>query len=467
MPPSLALGWISQKARARLGLILLLLCCSSLLASTPTPHPVVSFDPPLTVNEFPRQLSFHTTARSQGAPITEAWLLFYPRDEMTTPVVERVQLEVQAGEIVGLSYTWETEDRLVVPGMPIVYWWEVEDSLGRRARSDEHTLRYEDTRFNWQVYETEALSLWLHDQPESLGEYAFTLAQEALQAQSELYGTSLRFPIRILLYNSFQEFAEYHARVSENVGGEAYTGFGITAQILPSESYRQSWLPQVIPHEISHLYFRQLTFHPACQEPPSWLNEGLSVYNEQADQSHMMQIALTVAADGRLRPLTALSGSFGPYDPEGFYQAYAESYSAVVFLLETYGAQALADLIQAYGQGLSTDKAFKAALGMDLGAFQNAWAEWLGAAQPFAPTPTALVWPTPGLPPTRTPTSVAAQPTPTPKAPPLPSTPDKDEPQFASGIRLPCLAGAIPVAMIATGAYGLGKRRLHYPRRRD
>jgi len=435
--------------RPHLGLRLLFLAglTAMLLGNTPTPPAPVSFDPPSTINLFPDSLTFKTAARSQGAPIVEAWLLFYPRDEMATPVVERIQLDLQAGQVVELAYTWETGDRLVVPGMPLVYWWEVEDSDGRRARSEEYTVRYEDTRFDWRVYETEDLSLWLHDQPESLGEFAFSIAQEALRAQAELYGTSLRFPIRILLYNSFNEFAQYHARVSENVGGEAYTGFGITAQILPSESHRQSWLPQVIPHEISHLYFRQLTFHPAGHEPPSWLNEGLSVYNEQADQSHMMQIARAVAADGRLRPLTALSGSFGPYDPEGFYQAYAESYSAVVFLLETYGAQALADLIQAYGQGLSTDDAFKAALGMDLGAFQNAWAEWLGATQPFAPTPTALVWPTPGLPPTRTPTSPAS--TPTPEAIVSPTMSPREEPRPETGLRLPCLGGTLPAVLLA------------------
>ena len=48
------------------------------------------------------------------------------------------------------------------------------------------------------------------------------------------------------------------------------------ALITPSE-VDQSWVKEVVPHELTHLVFNTAVDNP-YHGPPRWLNEGLAVY---------------------------------------------------------------------------------------------------------------------------------------------------------------------------------------------
>ena len=87
-------------------------------------------------------------------------------------------------------------------------------------------------------------------------------------------------------------------------------------------------------------------------------------------------------------PLTALTGEF-PTTADRFYLAYAESVSAVDYLIRTYGQAAMAKLVKTYGTGASDDEAFTAAFGVDTAAVGQAWLADNGvtASQTFGPQP--------------------------------------------------------------------------------
>jgi hypothetical protein len=104
------------------------------------------------------------------------------------------------------------------------------------------------------------------------------------------------------------------------------------------------------------------------------------------------------AADGTLIPIDGLTGQF-PTSFDRFSLAYAESVSAVDFLIEVHGQAALVSLIRSYANGLTDDEAFTAALGMDMTAFGASWLDSLGAAaptkygpQPAPPGPVPAAW---------------------------------------------------------------------------
>jgi hypothetical protein len=84
------------------------------------------------------------------------------------------------------------------------------------------------------------------------------------------------------------------------------------------------------------------------------------------------------ASDGELIPLDGLRGQF-PTSGVRFYLAYAESVSAVDYLIRTYGQDALVQLIRSYADGRTDDEAFTDALGVDVTAFDAAWLADLGA----------------------------------------------------------------------------------------
>ena len=84
---------------------------------------------------------------------------------------------------------------------------------------------------------------------------------------------------------------------------------------------------------------------------------------------------------GRSSRSTGLTGQF-PTSAEQFFLAYAESVSAVDFLIRTHGQDALVSLIRSYADGRTDDEAFTAAIGMDMAAFDAAWMADLGAETP-------------------------------------------------------------------------------------
>ncbi len=83
--------------------------------------------------------------------------------------------------------------------------------------------------------------------------------------------------------------------------------------------------------------------------------------------------------------MVALGGQF-PTDYDRTFLAYAESVSAIDYLVRQKGQDALVALVTAYADGLTDDEAFSRALGEDLAAFQAGWLGDLGAAEPHRDT---------------------------------------------------------------------------------
>ena len=116
--------------------------------------------------------------------------------------------------------------------------------------------------------------------------------------------------------------------------------------------------------------------------PPHWLNEGLAVYLSQGYDRSDRETVGGAARSGTLIPLDGLSGQF-PTGADRFFLAYAESVSAVDYLVRTHGQGAMVSLIRSYAEGRTDDEAFREALGTDMAAFGAAWLDDLGAKAPI------------------------------------------------------------------------------------
>ncbi|HSM71410.1 MAG TPA: peptidase MA family metallohydrolase, partial [Anaerolineales bacterium] len=229
-----------------------------------------------------------------------------------------------------------------------------------------------------------------HDRSASFGQGVFDIAVRAVRDQQDVFQVDLEYPVRIVIYNSFQEYAEFQGIAHEWVGGQTYSDYGVTVQIVENSTYQNSWLLDVIPHEISHLYFAQAAHNPTVSIP-TWLNEGVAQYNEYTDHVWEANNVRSAAKRGELIPLSLLANGFGAYNEERIYLAYNESWSAVNYFAETYGEASLGVLLAAYKQGKMTDEAFLAAIGKDAGAFETEWAQYLGVPDDYVtPTPWAL-----------------------------------------------------------------------------
>ncbi len=413
--------------------------------------PGIYFAPTNFDSQFPNSMTFETTIYSTAGKITSAWFIYSIQSELSDPIENRLPLTLDPAQRVEVGITIGTENEGVIPGFPILFCWEVQDENGLQTRSKETLVRYEDTRFDWQVMEDDAISVWWHGHPREFGQQIFDVAATAVADQAEFFQTVLHYPIRIMVYNDQDEFGVICSHGDDAIGGKAFPEYGITAQIVPMTPYVWVWMSEVIPHEISHLYFTQETTSIMEEYPPTWLDEGIAQINESMDHGYETDLVQVAVDKGDLIPLTALAEGFSQYKGARFELAYAESYSAVKFMIETNGQETLADLYPFYRSGQTTDDAFNSILGYDLGEFQQRWLDWLGTSTTFPATPTPL--PDELLEPTSTATFTAAESSLSPTSIPttsseVQSTPEPSRAMLQYPVPLPIIVLALPSGLL-------------------
>jgi hypothetical protein len=343
-----------------------------------------------TENDYPDGLTFNITAEAD-TPITSINLYYYIRGDTSTT---RQPLEINPGTQVSGSYTWDTSGFTVPPSAPVYYYWELDDETGNELVTDEQLISYDDLRFPWNELSDDEIIVRWYEGDQEFGDFVYQTSRQALDQMKAEAGRGLDFPITILLYANADDFRSWHFYVDDWVGGQAFTQMGITTQIIgPTDS--RSWIQDVIPHEIAHLFFYQAVHTPMANWP-AWLDEGMAMHYEFSTNAAYLALAEEAARDGTLLPLSSLSGGFGR-DPDQVHLSYAESFSAVLFLMETWGDEALQSLIGSFRRGVSHRIAIEDAIGFTWEEFIAQWITWMGVpATPAAPpTPTeGLVFPT-------------------------------------------------------------------------
>ncbi len=370
-----------MKRRSAHLLLLLVFTLSSLPFTTARAQSSVGFGQPVVENHFPKNLTFRIHVQSSDRKIVSARFYLSTLNDTSATILV---LDIEPGFSLDLRYVWDTQRITIAPSTPMVYSWEVTLEDGSKVKSEEATYAYDDINYEWQKLENKQVAVWWHDRPAILGQQVFDIAQMAVKSQAELFEAELDTQIRIIIYNNFEEFAAWHSFIGDFVGGQAFPELGITTQIVPDEVEQSWWLYEVIPHEISHLYFYQVTRHPIVS-PPAWLNEGIAQYNEFAQHKGELSYVEDMAWDGKLIRLQGLSAGFGNVNEEQIRLAYAESVSAVTYLVDTYGTEGLSKLMAAYKAGKNDKEAFPSALGVTPNSFEQDWLSWIGVPAEMYP----------------------------------------------------------------------------------
>ncbi len=341
-----------------------------------------------TRNDFPSNLIFEITVEDEASEIVSIELSFWMRGQGSETVAP---LEFTPGREVRTSYRWNTEKITVAPGIPIDYYWVVGDGAGNRLRTETRSVHYDDIRFDWQVQENADIAVFWYGGGREVGQRLFDTAVSALQRLSVTTAALLEFPIRIVIYASEADFRSAFPYLNEWVGGRAFTKSALIVLYAEADPGSLEWtVKRGIPHEIAHILFHQATQHP-YSSPPTWLNEGLAIYSEEASHDSERALLGRVVQNGELLSLAQISGSFPP-DPEAAGLSYAESLSTVEFVLDRYGTEALAALLRAFKEGKSTDEATRQAFGLSLEGFELEWKgylaqEYLESAPEVLPVP--------------------------------------------------------------------------------
>ena len=191
------------------------------------------------------------------------------------------------------------------------------------------------------------------------GERVLELLHEALQTLGEKYDVRITGEVVIEIFPQQKDFA---VRTFGLPGADGFLGvcFGrvITVNSPASQGERPSNWESVLWHEFCHT----ITLTKTRNKMPRWLSEGISVYEEgQRDPAWAMPLNPTfrqmILADD-FTPLSELSSAFlAPKSPMHLQFAYFESALAVEYLVERFGHETLAALLDDLGQGVPINDA--------------------------------------------------------------------------------------------------------------
>ena len=364
-----------------------------------------------------------------------------------------------------LHYELEMPSGAGVPGTVFSARWRLTPPDGDPVLGPPVTVTYADDRFDWRTVAGDVVRMHWYEGSADFGRAALAIAEAGVEDAVALLGVVQTEPIDFYLYADVEPFYDAIGPGSrENVGGVAYSDVRtMLAQIEPG-GINQSWIRTVIPHELMHIVFATAVENP-YHFPPKWLNEGLAVYQSEGYRTDRRGDVDAAVSNQTLMPLSALVGQF-PTSFDRFVLAYAESVSAVDYLVRTYGQDELVALIRSYAEGVSDDAAFEAALGVDVAAFEAGWLADLGASapeafgpQPAPPGPLPPGWevaPTPGPSP-----SAGASAAPSPTAGSKPDSPAPGGPGIVAGLAFVAL-----VALVVLGAaWWWSRRRRPMPKR--
>jgi hypothetical protein len=248
---------------------------------------------------------------------------------------------------------------------------------------------------------------------EGFGHEALRIGEDAVKKTAELLGVTVTEPIDFFIYGDEAAFRDAMGPgTREWVAGRSISNIRTLFGLITPDQIDSSEVDRVVSHEMVHLVFHSAVDGPYGY-PPAWFDEGLATYLSEGYSPSYRRPVEEATASGELIPLTALAASF-PTDADRGWLAYAESTSAIDYIMRTYGQEALLSIVAGYKSGLTDDEALTKATGKDMAAFQGGWLADLGAGEPRqfgpvanppgpvppgwdAPVPEVSPGPTPGI----------------------------------------------------------------------
>jgi len=353
---------------------------SSLLGLLALAGPVsadsVSFGAPTATSIFGKGIVF--TQPVSGASFTEADLVITLPGDIGPSVIKIKNLGAP------LKYTIDTSTGQIQPNTKVSARYQVVFADGTTQQSPEVKVTYVDDRFNWQTEVGTYVTLHWYEGDAAFAQQALTMGENGISKSAKFLGVTETAPIDFFVYADQKSFYDaLGPGTRENVGGEANTVTRtLFALIAPADL---GYARTVVPHELTHVVFDDGTTNP-YHSPPRWLNEGLAVYLSEGFGSSDKSLVSQAAKSKTLMPLQALTGQF-PTTADRFFLAYAESVSAVDYLIRKYGRAPFQKLVKSYRTGTSDDEAFMAAFGLDTAAINKGWLADNGitSSQTFGP----------------------------------------------------------------------------------
>lgn len=337
-----------------------------------------------TSNQFPNGIRFDFFFESD-TPVTDIRLRFRI---LPDGVNATVRPECTEGRVMNCqAVVGNVGQTYMVPGAEVVYSWQVTDEAGERFQSEEATVIYQDTRFEWQSVSDGNLIVNYYFGDEASQQQVLQVARETVDRFSDLLNTSFDFPVKIWVYQTAQDMQPAVAsRRGQGGNDNTIRTLGEVGASDTALVSRDTQFLEIVRHELAHVVTNAAT-RDHITDIPVWVNEGLSTY-AQNDLLPNEGQALSIAIErNTVLPITSLGVSArGTGSAVSLF--YAQSGSIVSFMIEEYGDEQFGEFVAAMRSD-TPEGALQSVYGLDLLGLENAWRTAVGLPEfdPNAPPP--------------------------------------------------------------------------------
>jgi hypothetical protein len=330
-----------------------------------------------TTVDFPAGIEFKMSAES-SSPVEDIRLRYTILPDGTAAIG---QPAFDPGTSVEATFAIEGNNPpkiYLAPGTAIEYYWEVTDADGNTATSEEASVFYDDTRFDWEMISGDGITIYYYSGSSGDAGDMHDVAAQAISSMSDLLDTSIDFDVLIWIYENTDDMRPALQARSETYESQVITA-GVrvasnTVLVLGNNSF------DTLRHELTHVVTAQAG-ESALGTMPAWLDEGTAVYSQ--DDPGGFETAVERAID-RGEVLSVREISSYPGDPDKVNLFYGEGWSLVSFLVDEYGAEQFAQLFAEIKSGKRIESALEGVYGFGQDGLEDAWRE----ANDLPPRPT-------------------------------------------------------------------------------
>ena len=369
---------------------------------------------------FPETITFHLEAES-SSQITAVRLEFGTDALACGESVSRaIPEDFEPDTEIVVEWVWNLRRSGSNPPGTEVWWrWVLENEEGLEIETPVQRLIFLDDFIDWRTRETDHLSLNWYEGTEQFAASLLEAGEDALVRLDQMTGVTVEKQVKIYIYASSDEMQRATLFAPTWSGGLAFPwNSTILIGVAPFDI---GYGLDTIAHELSHVVIGHYTFS-CVNSTPGWIDEGLAMVTEGELDLYFQEILLEAVDDDSLLSVREVGQIFSA-DPDLALLSYAESFSLVTFLLETYGDEPILELLDRFKQGESEDTALEEVYGFDRDGLEMRWRDWLGAepmgeAADQDASPTATLVPTfapivgPTIQASQTPTGMDIDPTP-------------------------------------------------------
>jgi hypothetical protein len=303
--------------------------------------------------DFPASLTFNLSAESDTT-ITDVRLRYIVEQEAYAEVIGEAPVTFNSATKISVNWVWDMRQTGgLPPGATVHYWWIVKDTDGEKVETSRKSVQFDDERYGWQSITQDMVTIYWYEGQKSFADELMASAQQALAKLAQDTGARLESSVKIYVYASTADLQGALIFPQEWTGGVAFTGQSTIAIGIPTNNL--AWGKRAIAHELAHQATHQMTRNP-YNDIPTWLSEGLAMYAEGPLEAYFASSLKNAINQNSLISVRSLASPFSAF-PGMANLSYAESYSIIEFLVDSYGQGKMSELLSTFKAGSTYDGA--------------------------------------------------------------------------------------------------------------